>query len=509
MASLVELAKSAREKDDAKASALVGAGAVTAGAGLVGGGIPGVKSDHDTIRNIRRGKWKQRVGAGAASGRGGIFGYRTDAHQQTIDEFRARREKEKKWVDPDRPGRFNRAITAGKIEPEAEVIRHMKRGRVASNVALGAGVAATAYGVKRMKDADAKKQRVSKTKSDADRYNGVLMGAGAATALGADAGARAADGQARKWKAREKRSLDRAQMHVERLDTGMKSSDAAARHGEIFEGKTNEAVEAAGRHRGAASQERYFSGVYRGTAKVARKLRAPAAAVAGITAGSLAMSNRQKPKPAAKSKVSHQGVRKSVDLRDMRVKDNRYDDIEARKRRVQSLPKAGYKASVGDYPGALADVNHLLAPGKSRGKVHVESRKPHPNRALAAIGARERSMVAPGEAKRGQEEAKYSVARRSDKAQRRDRVGQATQVGVPAAVAATGLGVVGPMVDVKAAGRMAEDSNKNMRRAGKTLKVIGKHPRKLAAGVAAGGAAGAYAGWRRKPDTHEVVFDRG
>lgn len=504
MPSLVELAKSAREKDDAKSSALVGAGAVTAAAGLVGGGIPGVKSDADTIKNIRRGKWKQRVGAGAASGRGGIFGYRTDAHQQTLDDFRARREAEKKWVDPDRPGRFNRAITAGKVQPEAEVIRHLKRGRVASNVALGAGVAATAYGVKRMKDADASrsKQRVSKTKSDADRYNGLLMGAGAATAVGADLGARAADGQARKWKSREKRSLDRAQMHAERLETGMKSSDAAARHGEIFEGKTNEAVEAAGRHRGAASQERYFSNVYRSTAKVARKVRAPAAAVAGITAGSLALSNRQKPKPPVKQKVR----KAAPDLKDMRVKDDRYDDIEARKRRLTSLPKAAYYAKYGDLPSAAVHAGKVLKPNESRGQVALESRKPHRNKALAAVGGRERSMVAPGHAKKGQEEAKFGVAPRSDKERRRDRVDQAARVAIPGAVATGALGYVGPRLSESAADKMTEDSSRAVRRRGRALKVIGKHPRKLAAAAGAATAAGAYAGWRREPDTHKVVF---
>lgn len=74
-------------RDSATTSALRGGGAVLAGAGLVGGGIPGAKPNPAHIKH-----WKEpgnRASASRAS-IGGIFGYRDAAHTKFSGESAAR-----------------------------------------------------------------------------------------------------------------------------------------------------------------------------------------------------------------------------------------------------------------------------------------------------------------------------------------------------------------------------------------------------------------------------------
>lgn len=202
---------------------------------------------------------------------------------------------------------------------------------------------------------------------------------------------------------------------------------------------------------------------------------------------------------------------------DVRFRDERYDDIEARRRRFQSVPKAGYKLASGDLLG-LVDAGKVLSPDKSRGVVRAESVKPNRHRALAAVGVRERSGIAPGHAKRGEHDAKYRVVARSEKEKREDRVSNAARVGVPGAVVTGGLVALARKERPSAEGdgirsdiargseRMRETKSARVRLAGRGAGVVARHPGKLAAAAGVVTAAGGVAGWSRKPDDRKIVF---
>ena len=54
------ISKRRKENRDITGSTIAGAGGTAAGVGLLGGGIPGVKSNADTIKNLHSGSAAQR-----------------------------------------------------------------------------------------------------------------------------------------------------------------------------------------------------------------------------------------------------------------------------------------------------------------------------------------------------------------------------------------------------------------------------------------------------------------
>jgi hypothetical protein len=290
---LSKMDKGSSDRKEIAGSALTAAGGATAGLGLVGGGIPGFKSNSSTIANMREGSKAQRTGAAMSSGRGGIFGYRIDAHTKARTQMLSEKKKhsgDKKLKYGDA---FNRGRGTGKIAPETEVIRHLKRGRLLSHGLLAGGAAAAAYGVHTVKNANGPKT-ISKSQSEMNRYNGAAVGLGTAGAVGSVAGDKILSGQAKRWKAKENANLGRAQKLVPRLKTTMHDEDAAKNGNTVFRGKAKAAAEEAGRLRGYATQQRHFSSEYSGAAKAFRKGKYPSLAVAGVGATELALSRKKK-----------------------------------------------------------------------------------------------------------------------------------------------------------------------------------------------------------------------
>lgn len=287
----VEVSKRRKENKDITGSALTAGGSVATGAGLLGGGIPGIKSNSEVIDRIRDPKkpWAQRVGATLASARGGIFGYRTDAHQKAKNRFEADHNLYK-----DKPATrfqmYQRGRTAGKISPETQVIRHLKTGRKISNAVLGAGLATTAYGVKTLKDAD--ENKIKKSQSDTDRFHAALLGGGATLGGGSAVANKVLLGQEKRWKTRQAQSMSGAARAVPNLKD-VSSDDINADPNKYFAGKSKQKAYEAGVKRGHATQQKYFANVYGKTAKVARKLRGPSLAAATVGGTGLVLSRKQ------------------------------------------------------------------------------------------------------------------------------------------------------------------------------------------------------------------------
>lgn len=305
------ISKRRQDNKDASGSAVAAGGGVTTGLGLLGGGIPGIKSNSDVIRNMREPKapWRQRIGAAAASGRGGIFGYRTDAHQKALNRLR-NDYNYYKGKPATRQQMYMRGREAGKIKPEIDVIRHLKRGRLASNALLGAGIATTAYGLNRANN-PSKKTVVKKTERDTERYHGALFGGGLTAAGTADITSRVLTGQKKRWNAKKEASLKDAERVIPRMTAGSPSNDIKDNPNHFFAGKSKKAAYDAGVHRGHATQYKYFSNVYGKTARVARKLRNPSLAVAAVGGGGLLLT-RKKNEPKVRSAPNLRRYRQST-----------------------------------------------------------------------------------------------------------------------------------------------------------------------------------------------------
>lgn len=304
-----------KNKQGVSGGAIAGAGGTAAGAGLLGGGIPGFKADSSTIGNIKQGSARQRVGAAASSLRGGIFGYRADAHKGFLQR-QVNDDKYYRGVDPNpnRKDTFQRSVGAAKIKPEERIIRHMKTGKKISGVALGAGAAATAYGVHRAKQQ--KQQQVSKADKQAwrdrsDATNAALVGGGVTAAGGSLGAARAMEHQGRKWNVEAEHNYARAGKIVPNLkasnthyDRRLTANTRVGRvapqvtekmtdtqHKRILAGKSKKQVAEAGKYRGRAYQAGYFGHVYGKTATMARKVPKPALGIAGVGALGLAATH--------------------------------------------------------------------------------------------------------------------------------------------------------------------------------------------------------------------------
>lgn len=269
-------------------SAVVGAGAVTAATGLVGGGIPGFQSNSSTIRDVRQGGWARRTGAAMSSGRGGIFGYRTDAHQGALNRFEADKVKYA-GRKTKRENMFLRGRGDGKIAPEKDIIRHLKVGRKISHGMLAGGGALVVAG-----SLAAHQRQVRKDDRSVNAYHGAIAGGGASlAALGLGGGA-VLNAQGRQWKARSDASLREAERVVPSVRAHRSSADIAADR-KLWSRRTPTPAQAyeAGLHRGDATQARYFSRVYRASGKMATKVGIAGVAAGAAGAGGLALQRRK------------------------------------------------------------------------------------------------------------------------------------------------------------------------------------------------------------------------
>jgi len=384
-------------------SAIAGVGATTAGAGLLGGGIPGVKSNSSTIANIKQGSTAQRAGAAASSLRGGVFGYRTDAHKG----FLQRQVNDDKYFrgadpNPNRLDSFRRGVGSGKIQPEKDIIRHMKTGRRLSNAALVGGAGVAAYGVHRAKGSEKVKKREGdyKGRDTAQGASGALLGAGGTVGAGGYGAARFMERQGRKWNASAAKDLDAAQKIIPNLK-GHRTSDhrlqtpnsrvpatvpqvqtrrvtgGHTKEGKeikpdprLLAGKSKAQADAAGRLRGSAGQGQYFGAVYGKTAMYARKAAKPGMKVAGVGAAGLAADQGVQAWKRHQDKV-HKSERIMSDA-----------EIKRRKRVQGHVSQATGALGLTAFGGALA----ATKPGRQalrkipKLRPHVAEYKPNPDK---------------------------------------------------------------------------------------------------------------------------------
>lgn len=306
----------AMTKDEKKKATATGVGAVGIGAGLVGGGIPGAKADSragrqlfphlpeyqsPTVKDLfHRGPIQPRVEAAARMGRGGIFGYRDDAHAR----FLRRQTGEVPYKDlTTRSNIFLRGQGAGKVAPEKKIIRHMRAGRKASYGLLAGGAGLTAYGTHK------KKEPVGKA-SDAERRSAALGVAGGTIAGGSYGAARLLEHQGRKWASQSAQDIEAARKIIPELGgwtegsrknkripnvkPDLSNKDVENRRRNIFHNYNRSQTEKAGKLRGSAAQGRYFSGVYGVNARRIRRIGIPAGLAAGAAgAGGVALSRRK------------------------------------------------------------------------------------------------------------------------------------------------------------------------------------------------------------------------
>lgn len=328
---------STRKKDHAASgSAIAAGGAATAGVGLAAGGVPGAKSDFSSILNTKPGSGKGVKRAvstvrgrapAAKAAPGGILGFRVSAHRGGLYGFTDQARKHALKPVDSAPDAFWRGRNAGKIAPEEKVIRHMQGGKKAAGAALVGGAAATAYGLRRARG------EVKKAQRDSDKYNGALLGAGAAGAGISHGATRLLGSQHHKWAGAASNSIDEAgklvpsiggrqgkkltlkQMHRHKINNPgqpypktmhpVVSDSDIKRDPKLLHGVHPKVAEQAGRLRGAAAQQTHFAEVYRDTAKVVGRFRGPSAIIAGAGAGGLAMSRK---KERVKKNMSAFGV---------------------------------------------------------------------------------------------------------------------------------------------------------------------------------------------------------
>lgn len=280
----------AQTKD--RSGTAVGAGSVLAATGLLGGGVPGARPNSGRLAQVKYGTKYEATRHLVSATRGGIFGYRQDAHQSFLNRQNAD-EATHGGKKTTRANHYLRGQGTGKIAPEQKIIRHMHGGRVASNAALVGGTGLVALGI-RSRD---KHRGIAKRD---DYRSDVAISAGATTAVGAGAGSLVMDHQGRKWAKHSAASLDAARKlnpklggyDIKRGRTRVPDvvpHSGASSHvadKKVFAGRSSASTEAAGRLRGAAGQQRYFARVYGNMAGHARKTGKAGALVAAGGLGS-------------------------------------------------------------------------------------------------------------------------------------------------------------------------------------------------------------------------------
>ena len=360
---------SKKEKKDWSGTA-VGTGATVGTVGLVGGGVPGARPDSGRLAHVKHGTKYEASRHYVSAARGGIFGYRADAHQSFLNRQEAD-EKKHGGKKTTRVNHFMRGSGTGKIGPEKVVINHMKAGRAASNVALVAGTTLAGAGAyKHHKN----KEKVAKRRED-HKAEAVAAG-GATTAAVAGGGSLVMDSQGRKWAKRAAGNYEAAHKmnpkmggfdvrttkhRVPDVKPHLSTGDIARDHKNIFAGRSSKHAEAAGKLRGTATQERYFASVYGKTAKAVRKV-----GLAGAVVGAAGLG------------AKHYEVKR-------KVKKNL-----AMPKRPGAIP--GIRAAI-DYEGKMFKPP-LSAPGATRADpqrvLHTVRR---PKRKLVRSGARQRVGV--------------------------------------------------------------------------------------------------------------------
>ena len=320
----------AKKKRDWSGAA-VGTGSTVAAGGLLGGGIPGARPQSGRINEVKAGDKKAATRHLVSATRGGVFGYRQDAH----DSFLKRQHSDLKgWTPTTKYNHFERGMTKGKVKPEIEIIRTMRRGRTASNAAFIGGAALAGAGALKAKKLKAKKSQVSKA-SKSERKADAITAAGATTAVGAGLGANVLNRQGRKWANRSARDLTQARRlnpelggydrkrpksrltgrpvksRVPDIVPHRNSGDIGWNNEGIFRKHTKDQATAQGRLRGDATQARYFAKVYGSTARQARKVALAGAGVAGVgLAGKvLEMKPKYKKKLRETKSQVHKGIR--------------------------------------------------------------------------------------------------------------------------------------------------------------------------------------------------------
>lgn len=295
------------EKRDQKKSkdhsgVAVGTGTAVGTVGLIGGGIPGARPNSGRLNQALGGTGTKTEATRhlVSAARGGVFGYREDAHARYMKN---QQDRLKNWKPHSRINAFERGREAGKIGPEKTIIRTMKNARVGSNIALGGGAALVGAGLYRKHQND--KKLVSKAKQDdgSKFRSDAMISAGVTTTGGSVIGAKALDRQGNKWAARSASDVDAAQKKMPKTggyDIVKQPKRGTARNlyrpnnrvpdvkphkstgtlmwegKDTFAGRSNKYTEATGRLRGSSGQKRYFAGVYGKSAAGVRKYGIPA-----------------------------------------------------------------------------------------------------------------------------------------------------------------------------------------------------------------------------------------
>lgn len=306
------------EKRDQKKSkdysgAAVGSGTAVGTVGLIGGGIPGARPNSGRLNQAMGGSGTKTQATRhlVSATRGGVFGYREDAHARYLKN---QQERLKGWKPHSRINAFERGREAGKIGPEKTIIRTMRNARIGSNVALGGGAALAGAGLYKKRQNDKAKKLVSKAKQDdgSKFRSDAMISAGVTTTGGSVLGAKALDRQGNKWSARSAADIKAAQKKMPKTggyDTVKRPKRGTARSlyrpnnrvpdvkphkstgtlmwegKDTFAGRSNKYTEATGRLRGSSGQKRYFAGVYGKSAAGVRKFGIPAGAA--LTAAGL------------------------------------------------------------------------------------------------------------------------------------------------------------------------------------------------------------------------------
>lgn len=335
-----------KRKDDRKAVA-TGVGTTAMGVGLIGGGIPGAKPKSKAIWGPESSKIRDMPKNVIQGGKGGIFGFRENAHKLLLEGYE--HGKKVNTHDTDVAGHFLRGAGNGAIESEKKVIGHMKRGKKISNRALIGGAALTAYGATRKpglvpRNDQVKKANRIKFETDDPRRNAIAMTAGgAAGTAGALGAGQVLAHQNRAWSRRAVESYKRAgqvtpdqiphqkgqpKPHqpkaapelgehtvsrkggLHRVEPKMSGKDFIERGQHHVAHWSKEKIEEVGMHRGAAQKQRYFARLYGTHAKLANRYVAPGAALVGAVGAKNLYSQRKK-KPVGKSLVELREVEKS------------------------------------------------------------------------------------------------------------------------------------------------------------------------------------------------------
>lgn len=341
--SLSEVAKAVSE--DRKRGAAIGVGSTLAAGGLVGGGLPGLKANSLSLGSVRSRDLSRvkRARRGLQATRGGIFGYREDAHRRFMERNKESMASARNDMGDKLSARVNNqdahlhGFSAGKQVPERQIVRTMRRGRLVSNAALVGGLGLAAAGASNR----IKRDKVAKAKDPQDRTGATAtLAAGGTAAVGAQAGGRALQRQGRKWAARNKAHLEAAEritpsvggFETRKTKYGVPDykpythpSHTARPHAWDLNDNTRAQAGLSGHHRGKATQARYFARVYGKNGRAIRRYGTPGAVAltgAGLVGQKYKLARRDEIKPVAKANPFSATARNARRLR----RTARYED---------------------------------------------------------------------------------------------------------------------------------------------------------------------------------------